>query len=150
MLRLYVGKLGNLNEQCCQINDAWFDKYLDNIKFDDNIKKIIKLIDNVEYIGNKRVKSKYVRDIAISVKELSTGCKSVINIASFESKIFSIAECGDNALQVLFNFKRGNAYLPYFILPREFNNNIEVICNNKSLIIHNNNELENLLNDIFK
>jgi len=142
MLKIYVGEL----KDYCTYNDAWFNKYIDKIDFDNNIiKKLISLIDHVDYIGNKRVKSKFVSDVAISVKELSSGCKTVINVASFPDKIFSAAECGDNALQVLFNLKRGNIYLPFFIIPKEFKNNIEVVYNGNSNIVKDNYELEDLL-----
>ena len=70
----------------------------------------------------------------------------MINVYSFPNKIFTAVECGDNALQVLFNLKRGNIYLPYFVLPMAFINEIEVISDGFSQIIHNNKELETLLN----
>ena len=149
MLKVYIGNNQEANKKYCEYNDAWFDKYTDNIQFDDNIKKIIKKIDDVDYIGNKRVLSKFVKDTAISVKELSSGCKTVINVANFPNIIFSAAECGDNALQVIFNFNKGNIYLPYFVIPRKFINNIEVICNGKSIVVHNNEEFETILNEIF-
>lgn len=149
MLKIYIGNNQEADKKYCKYNDAWFDKYVDNIQFDDNIKKIIKKIDNVDYIGNKRVLSKFVKDTAISVKELSSGCKTVINVASFPNVIFSVAECGDNALQVLLNFKKGNIHLPFFVIPRKFVNDIEVIYNGKSTMVHTNEELENILNQIF-
>lgn len=149
MLRIFIGSINKTDKRYCEYNDAWFDKYVDSIKFDNNITKIIKLIDGVDYIGNYRVRSKFVKDIAISVKELSSGCKTVINVASFNNQIFSAAECGDNALQVLFNLKKGNVYLPFFVIPRKFINDIEIDYNGNILIIHNNKELEDILYQLF-
>ena len=149
MLKVFIGSIDKADDRYCEYNDAWFDTYITKIQFDDNIIQLIKLIDEVEYIGEYRVKSKFVKDIAISVKELSSGCKTVINVASFPSHIFSVAECGDNALQVLFNLKRGNIYLPFFVLPRKFENDIEVNYKDKVYVVHNNKELEELLNQIF-
>lgn len=149
MLKIYIGNNHEINKEYCKYNDAWFDKYVDKIEFTENIKKIIKIIDDVDYIGDKRVLSKFIKNTAISVKEISSGCKTVINVASFPNMIFSAAECGDNALQVIFNLKRGNIYLPFFILPRKFTNDIEVIYNGKSAIVHNNVELEDILDQIF-
>ena len=34
------------DKKYCEYNDAWFDKYVDNIQFDENIMKIIKKIKN--------------------------------------------------------------------------------------------------------
>lgn len=149
MLRIYLGQINKNQDSYCEYNDAWFDKYVDNIKFDKTIANIIKFIDGVEYIGNKRIKSKFVKDVAISVKELSSGCKTVINVAHFNNMIFSAAECGDNALHVLFNLKRGNVYIPFFVIPKSFKNDIEVIYNGDKAIVHNSDELEKLLNAVF-
>ena len=146
MLKLYLGEIDKNNKNYCEYNDAWFDRNTDKIKFESIVLDIIKKIDNVDYAGNKRVFSKFLKDTAISVEELSTGCKTVINVYSFPNKIFTAVECGDNALQVLFNLKRGNIYLPYFVLPMAFINEIEVISDGFSQIIHNNKELETLLN----
>lgn len=100
-------------------NDAYFNKNMENINFNSiNIKRIIQTIDSVKYIGNYRVLSKFEKDTAISVRELSTGCKTAINIASFPSEVFTVAECGDNALQVIFNYKRGKIFMPMFSIPR--------------------------------
>lgn len=149
MLQLYLGPIEKKNKKYCEYNDAWFDKYTDNIQFDENICKIIKVIDGVDYIGNKRVKSKFIKDIAISVKELSSGCKTVLNVVSFSEYIFSVAECGDNALHVLFNLKRGKAHLPFFVIPRDFNNEIEIIYRGERTVIHNNKELEDILDKVY-
>ncbi len=149
MLKIYIGNINKSNKRYCEFNDAWFDKYIDKIKIDDTIIKIIKMIDNVTYAGNKRIKSKFESGVAISMKELSTGCKTAINVVAFKDNIFSAAECGDNALQVIFNFKRGNIYIPSFVIPRPFKNNIEVNVNGKTIQITNNEQLENVLNNYF-
>lgn len=147
MLKIYLGEVGENNY--CQYNDLWFDKYYKEIKFNKPISKVMELIDGVKYIDNYRFNSKYEKDIAVSVKELSTGCKTAINVASF-NKIFSVAECGDNALQVIFTFNRGSIYLPFFILPREFQNEIEVhMPNGEKCIINNNKQLESILDKTF-
>lgn len=148
MLKIYIGNI-NSNNKYCQYNDAWFDKYIDKIEVNDTMQKIIKKIDNVKYAGNKRIISKFEPDLAISMKELSTGCKTAINIAVFKDTIFSVAECGDNALQVIFNFKHGNIYIPSFIIPRPFKNAIEVNINEEVSQISNNEQLENILNSYF-
>lgn len=150
MLKIYLGNNKLIEySNYCQYNDTWFDKYHQDIEFDSSINKIIELIDGVKYIGNYRISSKYEKDIALSVRELSTGCKTAINIASFD-KIFSVAECGDNALQVIFTFKRGSIHLPFFVLPREFQNEIEVYtADGEKCIIYNNEQLEDVLNKSF-
>lgn len=150
MLKIYLGNNKMIKDNnYCPYNDTWFDKYYQDIEFNSSINKVIELIDGVKYIGNYRFSSKYERDTAVSVKELSTGCKTAINVASF-NKIFSVAECGDNALQVIFTFKRGSIHLPFFVLPRQFQNDIEVYTpDGEKCIINNNNQLETILNKCF-
>jgi hypothetical protein len=63
--------------------------------------------------------------------------------------MFTVSECGDNALQTIFMLERGNIYLPYFVIPREFNNAIEVIYDNTNRIVNNNTQLEELLCSFF-
>lgn len=145
MLILY---LKNVEHQ--KFNDIFFNKYMAQMNFDNEaIKKIIKAIDKVDYIGNHRVLSKFEKDTAISVRELSTGCKTAINIASFPNMVFSVAECGDNALQVIFNYTHGQIYMPMFSIPREFNNNIEVHTINNKQVVSDNRQLEHILNEVF-
>jgi hypothetical protein len=149
MLNIYIGSIDKTNKQYCEYNDAWFDKYFKDIDFNDTLQKIIKKIDGVEYIGNFRVNSKFEKDTAISVRELSTGCKTALNVAAFPNKTFSVAECGDNALEVMFNYTRGNIYIPYFTIPRKFKNEITVIENDTKTVIKDNTQLEEILYNHF-
>lgn len=150
MLKIYIKDINTEDKNYCMFNDAWFDSNVRKIDFNNDIIQIVKLIDEVKYIGDYRFDSKFKPGTAILVNELSTGCKTAINIAAFPDKIFTVAECGDNALQVIFNFKQGNIYLPYFVMPEAFENNIKIITNKtESQIIHNSNELKNILFDIF-
>lgn len=145
MLELYLKDI-----EYTRFNDVYFDKHITQINFENaTIKKIIQNIDKVKYIGNYRVLSKFEKDTAISVRELSTGCKTALNIASFTDKIFSVAECGDNALQVIFNYKHGKIFMPMFSIPREFTNKIEVHTAQGKQIIDNNEQLEAILNTVF-
>jgi hypothetical protein len=146
MLRIY---LQTEDTSIIKFNDNWFDNYINNINFDDVVSNIIKSIDNVEYIGNYKVKSKFNNGASISVSELSTGCKTAINVYTFYDKMFTVSECGDNALQTIFMLERGNIYLPYFVIPREFNNAIEVVYDNNSRIVNNNTQLEEVLCSFF-
>lgn len=149
MLRIYIG---SITKDYCILNDAYFDRYIDHINFNSNlVKYILYKIDGVKYLGQQRVSSKFVKGIAISAKEMSSGCKTVLNVLSFSKEIFDIGECGDNALQVLFSLKSGNVYIPFFVIPPQFNNDIEIVINEmKKVIVHNNKDLENVLDKVFQ
>jgi len=145
MLEIYLKEIKHQ-----KFNDVYFDRYMRQIDFNsNNIKNIIKAIDDVEYIGDCRVKSKFESNIAISVRELSTGCKTAINVISFPQEIFTVVECGDNALQVIFNYRRGKIFMPMFSIPREFKNEIKVYTIHGEQIINNNKQLEEVLNTVF-
>lgn len=150
MLKIYLGNMDEYNEIYCKYNDAWFDKYTDSIDFErEFIQEIIKSVDHVTYIGNHRILSKFEENLAISVRELSTGCKTAINVSSFPARIFSVAECGDNALQAIFNLSGGGIHIPSFVIPRQFHNRIEVNIDSEKYIVQNNIQLESILYQYF-
>lgn len=150
MLRIYIGNINTDDKSYCKFNDDWFNGNLKQISFNDTIKKIIKLIDEVDYIGDYKFNSKFIPGTAVSVTELSTGCKTAINIAAFPNKIFNIAECGNNVINVILKYKQGNIYTPHFIMSNKFNNDIEVITGHgKTYPISNNLQLENLLKNYY-
>lgn len=154
MLELYLSKadIHDIpNKNYIKYNDIFFDDMIDNnkLKINDNIKKVIKLIDGVDCIDEHKIVSKYQKGIAISIKELSTGCKTALNIVSCANKEFTLDECGDNAIQVIFNFKRGKARLTHFVVPRDFKNDIKVHVGQKEYPIHNEVELLDILYDYF-
>ena len=149
MLNIYLDKNNKRNKNVQYYNDAFFNLYASKIDFNKSIIFIIKQIDGVEYAGNNRVFSKFQSGTQIRVEELSTGCKTAINTYSFPGKIFYAGECGENALQVICNFNKGNILVTALFIPLPFTNNIRVVANNKEAIIKNNNELENILVNYF-
>lgn len=96
-----------------KFNDAYFNKYYTDYKIDDTAKNIIKSIDCVEYTGNYRFKSKFEPNADIKLDELSTGCKTALNIYFNTNDIFNVAECGNNAFEEILKLSRGNAHIPY-------------------------------------
>lgn len=138
------------NSKIVVLNDAFFDFFiLDKININDNMKSILKKIDNVKYAQDYRVTSKFQDNVLIRMEEISTGCKTALNVFTFPDKIFFADECGENALQTIFNFKSGNIILTELILPLKFNNTIQVISKEHKKIINNNSELEDELLDFF-
>ena len=133
-------------------NDVYFDYAIDEnlINFDSDTKAIMKVIDGATYLDNSRFISRY-GNYAVSLKELSTGCKTCINMNTFEEQVFYIGECGSNALSCIFRLKRGIMCTDaYFIVP-EFSNTVNVIdkINNKVYNVTNADMLEEILCSIF-
>lgn len=115
-LTLYLCQEAELpkDKNYIKFNDAYFNKYYTDYKIDDTAKNIIKSIDEVEYTGNYRFKSKFEKEEAhIKLTELSTGCKTALNVYFNPDKIFTVAECGNNAFEEILKLNSGNAHLPY-------------------------------------
>ena len=148
MLELYIMK--ELHD-CELYNDIFFDYSISkDTKFNKEQRELIKNIDGVTLVDRFKIKSKY-GGYVIPIYKLSTGCKTANNIARYKDKIFFIGECGNNALREIFNMKNGKICINYFFVPPVFNN--EVMCyfehTNKNLVVSNNEQLEDLLYDIF-
>ena len=107
---------------------------------------------------DSRYMSKYGK-YAVSMKELSTGCKTCININSFKNQMFYIGECGINALSCIFKLTDGIICIDaYFIVP-EFNNVINVVdkINDRAYTVigigieeYEYNKFDSVINGIFE
>lgn len=128
MMEVYLAWTKSENSaKVVEFNDGFFDENLLKINFDsDKIKSLISTIDHGEYIGEFKFISR-IGHVPISVTELSTGCKTAINIASFPDTIISITECGINAVEEIFKLDKGKVFIdsPTYI-PYNKNKDIEV------------------------
>lgn len=106
------------NLEYVQLNDIYFNEVTFDL-LDDRAKKIVKIIDGTEILGKYKVKSRFGDDI-LNIDQLSSGCKTVLNVLYNPDKIFWIMECGENALEVLFELEKGNVYCETSMIPFEF------------------------------
>lgn len=147
MLELYIGNMSNV----VMHNDSWFNIHANRINFDDKaIQCIIQAIDGVKYLGDKHIQAKFDlnKGLFVGVDKLSTGCKTALNIYSFNNQIFTLGGCGQNAIDVIFRFKKGKCYMPYFMSPDRFNNILSLIINGHGITVNSQRELDNVLNSI--
>ena len=144
MLHMYLSA-GLVPKNVQRFNDAFFDLYCDKIKFNKEVVSIIQSIDEVRYAGNCRIFSKFEEGVQLRVSELSTGCKTAINVYSFPQQVFYIGECGVNAIQVICNFDKGNVLVTDFFVPEDFHNQIKVISQRGTMIVDDNDTLEEVL-----
>lgn len=133
------------DKDVCHFNDAWFDlnwyTYTDEAVF----KEIIRAIDGVEYLGNGQIVMKFgpkpvqkqgITTVpTVGVQKLSTGCKTALNVYFCPDKIFTIAECGANAVELILAGSQGNIYTPEAILVRDFSNPVRVLNNGVESIV---------------
>lgn len=102
-----------------ELNDVFFNQNTVS-KLDDEASDIVKKIDNSKLIGKYKIESKF-NNVTLDVDCLSTGCKTVLNVMYYPNKAFCLKECGDNALEVLYDLKDGAVYSDYAIMPFDVN-----------------------------
>ena len=71
-------------------------------------------------ISKYRMKSRF-SDIALDIDCLSTGCKTILNVFYFPDRVFGLKECGNNALNILYQLEKGYVYSEYALIPLEMN-----------------------------
>ncbi len=149
-LKLYIGleQIAEKNK-IIKFNDIWFQDHIKEIKYGEPEREIVKCIDNVVYEKDRKFKSKFMADTLFDASELSAGCKTALNIHTFTDKIFNIAGCGNNALQLIMNMKQGNAYIDNSFMTESFNNEIIVYIEGKEFYITTDDELYELMEGFF-
>lgn len=146
MLQIYAYKPNNLVE----FNDIWFERNTYNRICTEDVKgplhTAITRIEQVEFADNERIYSKITGE-PISLSEISTGCKTILNIMCFPDKPFLIYECGENYIHEVYLLQNGLVYSPEFIWTnkQELLSNTEFLCHSsksKQTTIHGISELE--------
>jgi len=98
-----------------ELNDIYFNQNT-ALKLDEMAEKIIETIDGAKLISKFKIRSKF-NDIVLDVDKLSAGCKTALNVLYNPDKVFCLKECGNNALEILFDFQVGNVYSDYAVIP---------------------------------
>ena len=93
------------DKEYIELNDIFFNQNTAT-RLDDKAAKYIQLIDVSELISKYKIRSRF-EDITLNIDQLSTGCKTVLNVLYFPDKVFCLKECGNNALETLYSFEEG-------------------------------------------
>lgn len=109
----------------------------------------MKKIDKSTYIKEHKMYSRFDKELCVSMEQLSTGCKTLINVYSFNDKIFDVIECGDNVIDEIFRLKQGNILISAFYLIPEFQGTVKVYTNN-GVMMMNNEQLSNYVYEYYK
>lgn len=116
MITIYKDKKDiSQNMEYVELNDIFFNKNTAS-KLDERANEIIKKIDDAKLISKYKIESRFNGAI-IDVDQLSSGCKTALNILYFPDKVFCIKECGDNALEILYKFEQGAVCSDYAVIP---------------------------------
>ena len=107
------------DKEYVELNDVFFNQKTVS-RIDDKASAIIEKIDASKLIGRYKIESKF-NGVTLDIDCLSTVCKTVLNVLYFPDKVFCLKECGDNALEVLYELKAGAVYSDYAVIPFERN-----------------------------
>lgn len=119
-----------------ELNDIYFNQSTAR-KLDDRARKVIGIIDEAKLVSKYKICSKF-NDIVLDVDRLSSGCKMVLNVLYNPDKVFCLKECGNNALEVLYNLEAGNVYSDYALIPFEMTAvNVQTSSGKKFVIMKN-------------
>ena len=140
MLMIYKSKKDMPQDmEYVELNDIFFNK-VTATKLDKLAEKIIMQIDGAKLVSQYKIKSKF-NGVTLDIDNLSTGCKTVLNVMYFPKKIFCLKECGDNALDVLYHLEQGSVYSDYAVIPFTMGA-VEVVSSLGKAVIDNYEELK--------
>ena len=116
MITIFKNKLDIPNNmEYIELNDLFFNQNTTAL-IDKRAEKSIETIDGAKLIGKYKILSRF-DDVAIDIDKLSVGCKTVLNVLYYPDKVFCLKECGNNALEILYNLEKGYVYSEYALIP---------------------------------
>lgn len=91
-------------------NDLFFNTRTCNEKMTSVDTAVMQKIDHAVLKADNRIETPYGLGY---ITNLSTGCKTVINILKYPDIIFSVDECGANAIELLFRMRDVKFFMSY-------------------------------------
>lgn len=80
-------------------NDLFFNLNTSNEEMTDKEIALIKQVDNANLTPDKHIETKYGLG---TIRNLSSGCKTLLNIVKYPDKVVCVEECGPNVLKIIF------------------------------------------------
>lgn len=100
MIYLYTEK--QEKENWILKNDLYFNLHTSNLPLTEKDKEAIWKIDTAKVTDDNHIETKYGLG---TIRNLSSGCKTYLNIIKNPEKIVSAEECGGNVLTLLFELE---------------------------------------------
>lgn len=127
---IYVYTKRQESEKWILQNDWYFNLYTGNEEFTQKERKIIEKIDHAKITKNKHIETKYGLG---TIRNLSSGCKTILNVLKNPEKIVNVDECGGNVLDELFSLDNIHLYMsrPERIHIAE---NVEICFNDEEVV----------------
>lgn len=99
-------------------NDLYFNLNTSNEELSEKDKELIRQADDAIVTPDKRIETKYGLG---TIRNLSSGCKTLLNIEKHPDKVVCVEECGPNVLNLIFQMNNIKIYMsrPSFVnIPR--------------------------------
>lgn len=97
-------------------NDLLYEtSTVDIVSRTESLRKMIEKVEGVTFISETRVISKF-NGQPINLNEISTGCKTLINILVNPELPIYVGESGENILREIYRLDEGTLYSPEFLI----------------------------------
>ena len=106
MIDIYTEKL-NSNDWILQ-NDLYFNLNTSNEEMSQKEVDLIRQIDGAKLTPDKHIETKYGLG---TISNLSSGCKTLLNIVKHSDKVVNVEECGPNVLKIIFTMDNIKIYM---------------------------------------
>lgn len=112
MIEIYTEKK-NSKDWIIQ-NDLYFNLNTGNEEMTEKDINIIRKADNAILTPDKHIQTKYGLG---TIRNLSSGCKTLLNIIKHPDKVVCVEECGPNILKMIFKMDNIKIYMsrPSFV-----------------------------------
>ena len=114
-------------------NDLYFNLHTSNEDMTGEDRKLIHQSDNAVLTPDKHIETKYGLG---TIRNLSSGCKTLLNIVKHPDKVVCVEECGPNVLKLIFQMNNIKIYMsrPSFV---EIPAKVELRFNDKDVVTGN-------------
>ena len=103
------------DKEYVELNDVFFNQNT-AARLDGRADRIIEEIDGSKLLSRFRIQSRFDGAV-LDVDRLSAGCKTVLNVLYYPDKVFCLKECGNNALELIYELDSGSVYSDYALIP---------------------------------
>lgn len=112
-------------------NDLYFNLCTGNLPLTEEDKKIIFQIDQAVVTEDNRIETKYGIG---TIRNLSSGCKTYLNVLKNPGKTVSVSECGRNVLDMLFRLDDIRLYMGF---PERFEigGDVRMMMNDTEIVV---------------
>lgn len=114
-------------------NDLYFNLHTSNEEMTEEDRKLIHQADDAVLTPDKHIETNYGLG---TIRNLSSGCKTLLNIIKHPDKVVCVEECGPNVLKLIFQMDNIKIYMsrPSFV---EIPAKAELRFNDKDVVTGN-------------